>query len=110
MDPGANAARYNLRIGKCRPHRRKGRPLLGCALLPKLRHSWPDHAKTDCRIDRRYLRLKEVLCAVFHPRQRNSDKKTVLANLARTSAAVNSSIQNYDNSAILVFTRPISWG
>src|SRR5579864_5020995 len=79
MDPGANAARHNLCAGKCRPHRRKRRSLLGRALLPKLRHSWSDHAQTDCRIDRCHLRVTEVLCAVFYPRQRNSDKKTILA-------------------------------
>src|SRR5439155_18895848 len=78
MDPGPNAARHNFRAGKCRPHRRKGRSLLGRALLPQLRHSGPDHQKTDCGIGSSHLRLRKMFSPILHPRQRYRDPQTVL--------------------------------
>src|SRR5262249_33649589 len=78
VDSGTDAAWYRLCARKCRRDWRKRRSLLGCALVPFLRHARTDHAKADERVIARNLRIRKLFSAVLHPRKRSRGTQTVL--------------------------------
>jgi len=66
VDTGADAPGHGFRTGECRPDRRKGRSLLGGAVLSGVRYARFDHAQTNCWSAAGDLWLIAVFGAVFY--------------------------------------------
>ena len=79
-------------VGECGEGGRKGRPLLGGALLPFVRHLGADYAQADGGTAAGDLRLGPLLDAVLYSRRRDFTAEAVLeavASVASSQESVN---------------------